>query len=205
MNALVIVDVQNDFCPGGPLAVPDGDGVIPVINGIQERFDLVVATQDWHPAGHGSFVTQHAGKNAGDVVDLAGVEQIVWPVHCVQGSDGAAFHRDLETDRINDVFQKGTDPSIDSYSGFFDNGRRQATGLERWLREHAVTDLVVGGLATDYCVKETVLDGRRQGFEVHVIGPAVRAVEVTAGDGARALDDMRKAGARIDATTAPDA
>ncbi|MFH1924742.1 MAG: isochorismatase family protein, partial [Planctomycetota bacterium] len=128
MNALVIVDVQNDFCPGGSLAVPEGDRVVPVINRLQARFDLVVATQDWHPPNHGSFAANHEGKKPGEVVDLGGLEQILWPVHCVEDTAGAAFHRDLDQARILRVFRKGTGPAIDSYSGFFDNAHRKATG-----------------------------------------------------------------------------
>jgi nicotinamidase/pyrazinamidase len=196
MRALILVDLQNDFMPGGALAVASGDETVPIANALMPAFDLVVATQDWHPAGHGSFVTQHPGRNAGEVVDLAGVEQIVWPVHCVQGSDGAAFHRDLATDPINDVFQKGTDPSIDSYSGFFDNDHRSATGLGEYLQSRGAEELYVMGLATDYCVKFTVLDALELGFATHVIEDGCRAVELQVGDGEAALAEMENAGAR---------
>lgn len=196
MRALILVDLQNDFMPGGALAVASGDETVLIANAVMSAFDLVVATQDWHPAGHGSFVTQHAGKNVGDVVDLAGVEQIVWPVHCVQGSEGAAFHRGLDADRISDVFHKGTDPSIDSYSGFFDNDHRSATGLGEYLQRRGVDALYVMGLATDYCVKFTVLDALEAGFVTHVIEDGCRAVELQVGDGDAALAEMEKAGAR---------
>ncbi|MHC4199536.1 MAG: bifunctional nicotinamidase/pyrazinamidase, partial [Planctomycetota bacterium] len=129
MRALILVDLQNDFCPGGGLAVPEGDRVIPVANGLVPAFDLVVATQDWHPADHGSFASNHEGKKPGDVIDLGGLEQILWPDHCVQGTPGAEFHPDLERGRIAEVFRKGTDPAVDSYSAFFDNARRRSTGL----------------------------------------------------------------------------
>src|SRR3954468_12732007 len=153
MNALIIVDVQNDFVPGGALPVPEGDKVLPVINNLQPKFDLVVATQDWHPASHGSFAANHPGKKPGDVIQLKGLPQILWPVHCVQNTTGAAFVPTLDAKRIAKVFPKGTDPQVDSYSGFFDNGRQKATGLAEYLKQRGVTELYIVGLATDYCVK----------------------------------------------------
>lgn len=194
MNVLLIVDVQNDFCPGGALPVPEGDQIIPVINRIQGWFPLVIATQDWHPANHCSFASNHPGKRSGDIVEVDGVAQILWPVHCVQGTKGADFHPDLATDRIAAVIQKGTDPRVDSYSGFFDNARRRATGLDELLREKGVSTLFVCGLATDYCVKYTCLDGRALGYRVVLVEDACRGVEVAPGDVARALNEMRTAG-----------
>jgi len=201
MKALVIVDVQNDFCPGGALAVPEGDRVIPVINGLQPRFNLVVATQDWHPANHGSFAANHPGRQPGDVIELGGLEQVLWPVHCVQHTPGAALHSALHSAlhdaRIAQVFPKGTDPGIDSYSGFFDNGRRKSTGLDDYLKERAVADVYVCGLATDYCVKFTALDAVRLGFATHLIEDACRGVNLKPGDVARAVEEMRSQGVMI--------
>lgn len=197
MTALILVDIQNDFLPGGALAVPRGDEVIAPANRLQRKIDLVVATQDWHPAEHGSFATNHAGKRPGDAIELKGLPQTLWPVHCVQGTPGADFAAELEMGRIARVFQKGTDAAIDSYSGFFDNGRRQATGLDAFLRERGVTHVVVAGLATDYCVQATALDSRRLGYRVSLVADACRGVELQPGDVARALDEMRVAGVEI--------
>ena len=197
MNALILVDVQNDFVPGGALAVPDGDKVAPIANAVQERFELVVATQDWHPGNHGSFAANHPGRDPGETIDLNGLLQILWPVHCVQGTQGAEFVRDLETARIARVFQKGTDAAIDSYSGFFDNGHRKATGLGDYLKGRGVTDVYVLGLATDYCVKFTALDARELGFNTFLIEDASRGVNLRPGDVDRAIEEMRRAGVRI--------
>jgi nicotinamidase/pyrazinamidase len=197
MNALVIVDVQNDFCPGGALAVPEGDRVVPIVNRLQPRFDLVVATQDWHPADHASFAANHAGREPGEVIELDGLEQVLWPAHCVRHTAGAAFHPDLDQGRIEEVFQKGTDPRIDSYSGFFDNARRKATGLGDYLKERGATDVSICGLATDYCVKFTALDSLWLGFATQLIEDGCRGVELKPGDVAGALDEMRSGGVRI--------
>lgn len=196
MKALLIVDVQQDFCPGGALAVEKGDEVVDVINRLQDHFDLVVATKDWHPKGHVSFASTH-GKKPGDVIEVEGLEQVLWPEHCLQGSRGAEFHPRLKTEKIAKVIYKGTDERIDSYSGFFDNGRRRPTGLEGYLRGKGVQEVFVTGLATDYCVKFTALDAQRLGFETSVIADATRAVNREPGDGERALDEMRKAGIRV--------
>ena len=192
MNALIIVDVQRDFCPGGALPVPDGGDVVPVINTIQPRFDLVVATQDWHPATHGSFAANHPGNAPGDVVDLNGLAQILWPVHCVQNTVEAelASERGLDTGRIQKVFRKGTDPRVDSYSGFFDNGRRQSTGLGDFLKAERVTDVYLCGLATDYCVKFTALDAVELGFRTYLIPEACRGVDLAPGDSDRAIAEL---------------
>jgi nicotinamidase/pyrazinamidase len=197
MQALIVVDVQNDFCPGGALAVPDGDAVVPVANGLMDRFELVVASQDWHPEGHVSFASNHAGKMPGDVIDVGGMPQTLWPDHCVQGTPGAAFPPGLDTGSVDRVFQKGVDPQIDSYSAFFDNARMRATGLAAFLREAGVDEVWLCGLATDYCVKFSALDALDSGFEVVVVEDGVRAVDLVPGDGQRALDELRQAGARI--------
>ena len=197
MNALIIVDVQNDFCPGGALAVREGDEVVPVINRLQPRFDLVVATQDWHPADHGSFAANHLGRQPGETIELAGLPQILWPVHCVQGTRGAELHPALDRSRIAEVVRKGTDSTIDSYSGFFDNGRRAATGLEQNLRERRVDEVYICGLATDYCVKFTALDAVSLGFKTHLIEDASRGVELHPGDVQRAIADMRGSGVDV--------
>ncbi|MRS11799.1 MAG: bifunctional nicotinamidase/pyrazinamidase [Actinobacteria bacterium] len=197
MRALLLVDIQNDFCPGGALAVPDGDAVVAVANALIPRFSLVVATQDWHPAGHGSFASAHEGRAPGEVVELGGVQQVLWPDHCVQNSAGASLHSGLDVAGIDRVTRKGTDPGIDSYSAFFDNDHAKDTGLAAFLEERCATDLVVLGLATDYCVKFTVLDAAGLGFGVTVIADGCRAVDLSEGDGERAFAEMRSAGARI--------
>ena len=197
MKALILVDIQNDFLPGGALAVPHGDEVIPVANRVQRAFDLVVATQDWHPAKHGSFAASHPGRKPGEVATLGGLPQVMWPVHCVQDSNGAAFAAALDTRRVARVFPKGTDVEIDSYSGFFDNGHKKATGLGDFLRARGVTEVYVLGLATDYCVKATALDARQLGFTTHLILDGCRGVELHAGDVERALAEMRAAGVNV--------
>lgn len=197
MNALILVDLQNDFLPGGALPVPHGDEVIPLANRLQSAFPLVVATQDWHPANHGSFASNHPGKQPGDRIELGGLPQVLWPVHCVQNTPGAAFAPGLDPTRITRVFPKGTDPEIDSYSGFFDNGHRKATGLGDYLRERGVTHVTLLGLATDYCVRATALDARSLAFDVTLVADACRGVELAPGDCARAIEEMRAAGLRI--------
>ena len=197
MTALIVVDVQNDFLPGGPLAVPDGDAVVPVINRIVERFDLVVATQDWHPPTHGSFAANHPGKRPGDVIDLHGLPQVLWPTHCVRGTPGADLAAALCGDRIEAIFRKGTDPAVDSYSGLFDNGHRRTTGLADYLRGRGVTAVAVCGLATDYCVKFTALDAVAEGFAVTLIEDATRGVNLQPGDVAAAVEQLRRADVRI--------
>ena len=197
MRALLIVDVQNDFLPGGALAVPDGDAVIPVLNALQPRFPLVVATQDWHPPDHVSFARNHTGKQPGDMIVHQGLEQILWPVHCVRDTEGAAFGARLDTTRIDKVIHKGEDSDIDSYSAFFDNGGVAETGLREYLQQRDVDEVCVAGLATDYCVKFSVLDALRLGFRVSVARDASRGVNLNDGDVERALEEMRRAGAAI--------
>ena len=196
-TALLLVDIQNDFCPGGSLAVPQGDQVVGVANAIQARFDIVVASKDWHPVSHGSFAANHAGASPGQVIDLHGLQQILWPVHCVEGSRGAQFVDGLETSRIDCVFQKGTNPEVDSYSAFYDNGRRQSTGMTEWLRGEAVDTVYVMGLATDYCVKFTALDAASEGFKTILIADGCRGVNLSAGDSEAAMDEMTAAGITI--------
>ena len=193
MKALILIDLQNDFLPGGALAVPDGDRAIPVANRLAEEFELVVATQDWHPADHGSFAANHSRAKVGQIIDLNRLQQVLWPVHCVRGTAGADFSPDLRTERIHCIIRKGTDPSIDSYSGFFDNGHRRTTGLGGFLKEHGVTDVFVMGLATDYCVKFTALDAARLGFKVHLITDGCRGVNLKPGDVDAAMAEMKKA------------
>jgi nicotinamidase/pyrazinamidase len=197
MNALLVVDIQNDFLPGGALAVPDGDKVIPIANRLVERFDLVLATQDWHPANHGSFAANHPNRSPGEIIDLNGTIQVLWPVHCVQGSAGASFSPQLRTDRFAKVFRKGIDPGIDSYSSFFDNARKRATGLSDYLQERNVNELFICGLATDYCVKYSVLDSISLGIRTSAILDACRGVNLKPDDSASAIAEMRKAGAFV--------
>ena len=197
MKALIVVDIQNDFVPGGALAVQDGDAVIPVANRTMNCFDLVVATQDWHPSGHGSFAAMHPGKNPGDVIDLNGLKQVLWPVHCVQDTRGAEFVQGLSIDAVTKIFHKGTDPEIDSYSGFFDNGHRKDTGLGGYLKGKAVDKVYILGLATDYCVKYTALDARQLGFTTFLIVDGCRGVNLYPGDSDLAIHDMKAAGVNV--------
>jgi nicotinamidase/pyrazinamidase len=197
MRALILVDIQNDFVPGGALAVQEGDQIIPVVNALQARFGLVVATQDWHPADHGSFAANQPGHMPGELIDLNGLPQVLWPVHCVQGSTGAEFVAGLDQTRIARVFPKGMDAGIDSYSGFFDNGHRKDTGLGDYLRAQGVTEVYVTGLATDYCVKYTALDAQQLGFRTYVVADACRGVNLQAGDAERALEGLQAAGVQV--------
>jgi nicotinamidase/pyrazinamidase len=196
MRALLLVDIQNDFVEGGALAVKDGAATAAVANRISGRFPLVVATQDWHPADHMSFAANQPGKQVGEQIDLDGVRQILWPTHCVQRSHGAEFVDTLDMTAVRHVVQKGTDRRVDSYSGFFDNARRRQTELAEYLTSEGVRELSVMGLATDYCVKFTVLDAISLGFECQLIEDGCRGVELNAGDSAAALAEMRDAGAR---------
>jgi nicotinamidase/pyrazinamidase len=195
MNALILVDLQNDFLPGGALPVPQGDEVIPLTNELQQRFDLVLATKDWHPPDHGSFATNHRGKEPGDRIILDGIEQILWPGHCVQNTHGAEFAAAFDTSRIARVFHKGTEPQIDSYSTFFDNAHRRHTGLAHYLEKRGIKDIYLMGLALDYCVKYSALDARQLGLNTHVIVDGCRGIGLEPGDIERALDEMKRAGA----------
>ena len=197
MGALIVVDVQNDFLPGGALAVPHGDEVVAIANAVMPGFARVVATQDWHPPGHKSFAANHPGRAINEVILLGGAVQVLWPVHCVQDTPGAEFAAGLAVDRFVRVARKGMDPEIDSYSGFFDNDHRRATGLAEALRELGESRVWVLGLATDYCVKATALDALRLGFAVTLIVDGCRAVDLQPGDGARAIAEMRAAGVAL--------
>lgn len=177
MKTLIIVDIQNDFLEGGSLAVPNGNDVIPVLNEIQKDFDLIVATQDWHPQNHKSFAAEHPGKNEFEVIDLNGLQQVLWPVHCVQGSFGAEFHQDLEKNNIEAIFRKGMDPEIDSYSGFYDNGKRKNTGLFGYLKDRKVSEVFVAGLAADFCVYFTANDAIDLGFKTTIIEEASKPID----------------------------
>ncbi len=195
MNALIIVDLQNDFLSGGALPVPHGDGVIPLANKLQRCFELVLATRDWHPPDHGSFAANHPGKKPGDRIMLDGIEQILWPVHCVQNTHGAEFAPSFDTSRIAHVFHKGVDPRIDSYSTFFDNAHRRSTGLAAYLKERSIKDIYLLGLALDYCVKYSALDARHLGLNTHVIVDGCRGIGLEAGNIDRALGEMKQVGA----------
>ena len=197
MKTLILVDIQNDFLQGGALAVPDGDAVIPIANKLQAVFPLVVATQDWHPANHGSFAINHPGKKTFEQIDLNGLPQTLWPAHCVQNTPGAAFAAGLKQDRIAKVFQKGTDAGIDSYSGLFDNGHRKSTGLGEWLKQKGVTEVFGCGLATDYCVKFTALDAVQFGFKTFLVEDASRGVNLRPDDVKIAIAEMNRAGVVI--------
>lgn len=197
MKTLILVDIQNDFLPGGALAVPDGDAIVPVVNRLLPRYDLVVATQDWHPADHGSFAANHPGRSPFEQIDLNGLPQTLWPAHCMQNTGGACFAPSLDTRRIARIFPKGTDPRVDSYSGLFDNGRRSATGLGDWLRRQGADELHICGLATDYCVKFTALDAIAEGFRVALITDACRGIDLPKGNIDAALTEMKDAGVRL--------
>ena len=197
MKALVLVDIQNDFMPFGALPVARGDEVVSVANRLAEKFDFVVASQDWHPSDHGSFASAHDGRAPGDLAELGGLPQVLWPDHCVQNTPGASFHSGLDVARIDEVVRKGTDPEIDSYSAFFDNDHRKDTGLTSLLRDAGVSEVWLVGLATDYCVRWSALDALGQGFSCVVVEDGVRAVDLAPGDGDRALQEMAAAGCRL--------
>ena len=195
--ALIMVDLQNDFCEGGALEVAGGSAVVPLANQLQKSFKVVIATQDWHPADHTSFASNHPGHGISDVVRTDHVLQILWPDHCIQGSHGADFHPDLDTRHISKIFHKGVDSSIDSYSAFFDNEHLRSTGLSDYLREHHIRDVYILGLATDYCVKYSALDAKQSGFNVYVIEDACRGVDLAEGDVEKALNEMRAIGIHV--------
>lgn len=196
-NALIVIDLQNDFMPFGALPTKDGQEVVEIANRLMPKFDVVVASQDWHPADHGSFASQYAGKKPGDQIKLNGVDQTLWPDHCVQGTKGAEIVEGLHTSDIERYFQKGVDPSIDSYSTFFDNAHKRETGLHHYLKELFVKDVYVMGLATDYCVKFSVLDALKLGYNTYVIVDGCRGVNLSPDDSEKALAEMEWAGARL--------
>ncbi len=176
MKALVIIDMQNDFIPGGSLAVPGGDEILPIINELQQKFELVIATQDWHPQDHSSFAKNQPGKKEFDTIILHGLEQKLWPVHCVQNSQGAEFHPNLKSKKIEAIFRKGTNKEIDSYSGFYDNAHLKSTGLSGYLKDKGVNTLYFCGLAADYCVYFSIIDALKEGFETILLEDATKAI-----------------------------
>jgi len=199
MKTLLIIDVQNDFCPGGALAVPGGDTIIPVINSLIPGFDAVIQTQDWHPEGHHSFASSHEGKDPYDTVEMDYGDQVLWPDHCVQGTRGAEFHPDLNTTKTEVIIRKGFRKEIDSYSTFYENDQKTPTGLTGYLRERGISEIYVAGLATDFCVKWSVIDGLKEEFTVHVIEDAVKGIDMD-GSVEQAWKEMKDAGAEITTT-----
>ena len=195
-SALIVVDVQNDFCPGGALAVPHGDEILPVVNALLKKISISVLTQDWHPLGHVSFASSR-GKPAYSLDELVSPPVILWPDHCVAGSKGAEFHPDLNVDLARLILRKGTSLGLDSYSAFFENDGLTPTGLSGWLDSLGVSSIVVVGLATDYCVAATALDARRLGLDVDIVADGIRAVNASPGDAEKAINTMRSAGCRI--------
>jgi nicotinamidase/pyrazinamidase len=195
-HALIVIDVQNDFCPGGALAVTGGDEIVPGINARMSEFDAVILTQDWHPAGHSSFASSHAGKAPMEVIDMPYGPQVLWPDHCIQGSRGAAFHEDLDTDRADMIIRKGYNPKIDSYSGFFENDHSTATGLHGYLQTRGIDQLTMVGLATDFCVHFTAVDAASLGYTVTVDMALCRAIDL-GGSLAGATDGMQAAGVTL--------
>ncbi|GAW33779.1 nicotinamidase/pyrazinamidase [Roseovarius sp. A-2] len=192
-SALIVIDMQYDFCPGGALAVPEGDSIVPGINALMPQFPAVILTQDWHPAGHSSFASSHDGKAPFDMVDMPYGPQVLWPDHCVQGSQGAAFHEGLDTHRADLIIRKGYNPAIDSYSAFFENDHATPTGLHGYLRTRGIDDLIMVGLATDFCVNFSAVDAARLGYRVTVRQDLVRGIDLD-GSLATALAGMREAG-----------
>jgi len=197
MKALILIDLQYDFLPNGSLAVDRSDEILPIINNIQLKFDHIIATRDWHPANHKSFASNHNGKKPGDIIELQGLQQVLWPDHCVQGSPGAEITANINQAKIDYIIYKGTNTEIDSYSAFFDNGRLKQTELDSYLKRNGISTIYVAGLTTDYCVYFTVLDGLSLGYNVFVIEDACRAVNLNPGDSEKALKDMKEKGAKI--------
>ena len=193
MKALLLIDVQNDFMPGGALAVPKGDEIVQLVNRLQEKFELVIATQDWHPSGHASFASSHEGRNELEVIKLDGLDQVMWPEHCIQNTKGAEFHPDLHTSKIEAIFRKGTNKSIDSYSGFYDNAHLKSTGLSGYLREKNVEEIYFTGLAAEYCVYFSLMDALAKGFKSVLIEDATRALNEDTFEKAR-IELLRKGG-----------
>ncbi|MEM6728068.1 MAG: bifunctional nicotinamidase/pyrazinamidase [Pseudomonadota bacterium] len=195
-HALLVIDVQNDFCPGGALAVPGGDDIVSGINALMAEAEAVILTQDWHPAGHSSFASSHAGKSPYDMIEMPYGPQVLWPDHCIQGSVGALFHADLHADRADMIVRKGYNPQIDSYSALFENDHKTPTGLEGYLKSRGVTALTLVGLATDFCVNFSAVDAAKAGFEVTVRMDLTRAIDLD-GSLAAARDGMAAAGVRL--------
>lgn len=200
MKALLIVDIQNDFCPGGALGVKDGDTVIPIINKLVDKFEVIVQTQDWHPEGHSSFASSHEGKEPYETMEMFYGEQVLWPDHCVQGTQGAEFHKDLNTKPVQLIIRKGYNPAIDSYSAFFENDQKTTTGLTGFLKNRGIKELYICGLATDFCVKWSALDGIKEGFKAFVIEDASKGINLN-NSVEEAWKEMEAAGAkRIDSS-----
>ena len=195
-HALIVIDVQNDFCPGGALAVPEGDQIVAGINQMIDQSDAVILTQDWHPAGHSSFASSHAGNAAYDLIDMPYGPQVLWPDHCVQASEGAAFHPKLNTIKTDLILRKGFNPKIDSYSAFFENDHTTPTGLEGYLRTRGISKLTMVGLATDFCVNYSAVDAAKLGFDVNVHLSLCRAIDLN-GSLAAALEGMNAAGVSL--------
>lgn len=196
-SALLIVDIQNDFLSGGSLEVKDGNKVIPIINKIQNNFTTIIATQDWHPANHKSFASQHQENNIGDFIDLNGITQILWPDHCVQNEYGSQFSNDLSLEKVEKVVQKGSNPEIDSYSGFFENDKLTETELHKYLKSKNIKTVYICGLASDYCVKFTAIDAANLGYETILIQDATKAVNISPNDHEKALEEMKNTGVKI--------
>ena len=196
MKALIVIDVQNDFCPGGALAVPEGDEIVQGINALMNDFDAVVLTQDWHPAGHSSFASSHSGKVPYDMIEMPYGPQVLWPDHCIQGSLGAKFHMELHQDRADLIIRKGYNPAIDSYSAFFENDHETPTGLEGYLRTRGISELTMVGLALDFCVNFSAVDAAKLGFGVTVREDLCRAIDLN-GSLAAARDGMVSAGVSL--------
>ncbi|MEQ3709300.1 MAG: bifunctional nicotinamidase/pyrazinamidase [Tateyamaria sp.] len=196
-HALIVIDVQNDFCPGGALAVPEGDIIVPGINALMDQADAVVLTQDWHPAGHSSFASSHEGAVPYEVIDMPYGPQVLWPDHCIQGSTGAAFHTDLNVTRADMIVRKGYRSAIDSYSAFFENDQTTPTGLEGYLRTRGITQLTLVGLATDFCVNFSAVDAAKLGFDVTVRSDLCGAIDLNGSLGA-AQEGMKAAGVKLD-------
>lgn len=194
MNALILVGLQNDFLPGGAMAVPQGDAVIPLANQLQGAFKFVVATQDWHPANHKSFANNHPGRKPGELIKLKKSLQTLWPAHCIQNTRGAEFAPGLRLNRFNKVFKKGMDAEVDSYSAFFDYGHEHPTGLHEYLHEKKITHVYLMGLATDFSVKFSTLDSVSLGFRTFLIEDACRGVNLNSGDDQNAIEEMERAG-----------
>lgn len=195
-HALIVIDVQNDFCPGGALAVTDGDQIVPGINDLMTQADAVVLTQDWHPAGHSSFASSHQGHDPYALIQMPYGPQVLWPDHCIQGSTGAAFHTDLKADRADMVIRKGFNPAIDSYSAFFENDHKTPTGLEGYLRTRGIDTLTMVGLATDFCVNFSAVDAAKLGFDVTVRMDLCRAIDLD-GSLIAAVEGMKAAGVTL--------
>ena len=195
-EALIVIDVQNDFCPGGTLAVPDGDGIVPGVNAMMAEYPVVVLTQDWHPANHSSFASQHPGSQLFEITDMPYGSQVLWPDHCIQGTYGAEFHSGLEAALADLIIRKGFNPGIDSYSAFFENDRSTPTGLEGYLRTRGIDSLILVGLATDFCVSYSAVDAAGLGFTVRVNPDLCRAIDLD-GSLAAARKSMASAGVEV--------